>query len=52
VAPLLERLIQGGIICGPAGPHVLRFLPPLIVTREQVDHVVGVLSSCLEALEW
>lgn len=49
VGPLLEAMIDAGVICGPAGPNVLRFLPPLIVTKEQVDHVVSVLDTALGA---
>jgi acetylornithine/succinyldiaminopimelate/putrescine aminotransferase len=50
VAPVVEQLIEGGIICGNAGPTVLRFLPPLIITQEHVDTVVskldGILGAC------
>jgi len=52
VAPLITRMIESGIICGPAGPNVLRFLPPLIVTEEQMDRVVSVLVACLGELGW
>ncbi len=52
VAPLIGKLLDAGIICGPAGPNVLRFLPPLIITKEQVEQVVGKLAACLGELEW
>ncbi|MBI2432440.1 MAG: acetylornithine transaminase [Candidatus Hydrogenedentes bacterium] len=52
VAPLIERMIAAGIICGPAGPNVLRFLPPLIVEEHEVDQGVAVLEQCLGDLEW
>jgi len=52
VAPLIEKMLNAGIICGPAGPSVLRFLPPLIVDRMAVDCVVAALISSLEELEW
>lgn len=44
---VLDRMIASGVICGPAGPNVVRFLPPLIVTREQVDRVVETLDGAL-----
>jgi len=47
VGGLIGRLLEGGVICGSAGPHVLRFLPPLIVTTEDVDRVVSLLDACL-----
>ncbi len=49
VAPLVETLIAAGIICGPAGPNVLRFVPPLIIAKEHVDRVVSILETCLHS---
>jgi acetylornithine/succinyldiaminopimelate/putrescine aminotransferase len=49
VAPILNAMLENGVICGPAGPNVLRFLPPLIVTQKDVDHVVTVLDTVLGA---
>lgn len=50
VAPILEAMAQKGVICGPAGAKVLRFLPALIVTHEQIDHVVATLDAVLGEL--
>lgn len=47
VSGVLDRMLEAGIVCGPAGPNVLRFLPPLIVTRDQVDRVVDALDNAL-----
>ncbi len=47
VAELVGKLQEAGIICGPAGPNVLRFIPPLIVKEEHVDHVVATLNHVL-----
>lgn len=47
VAPLVETMIAAGIICGPAGPNVLRFVPPLIVEREHIDRMISILETCL-----
>jgi len=52
VAPVIEAMLDAGIICGPAGPNVLRFLPPLVVDKTAVDCVVATLESCLEGLGW
>lgn len=41
-----EVLEQGAIINCTAGT-VLRFIPPLIITKEQVDEVVGILDKVL-----
>jgi acetylornithine/succinyldiaminopimelate/putrescine aminotransferase len=50
VTPVLTTMFDHKILCGPAGPNVLRFLPALIVTPEQVDHVVSVLDTVLGEL--
>lgn len=52
VAPLVASLIDAGIICGPAGPNVLRFLPPLIVEKEHIDHMISMLAACIGELKW
>jgi len=52
VAPLVAKMQESGVICGPAGPNVLRFLPPLIVTDQDVDKVMSVLDACLGGLGW
>lgn len=52
VAPLTKILIGAGIICGPAGPNVLRFLPPLIVEKDHIDRMIAILKTCLGELKW
>ncbi len=47
VSPLVDAMLDAGIICGPAGPKVLRFLPALIVSDAQVDRVVSALDDAL-----
>jgi len=47
VAPVIEKLLAAGIVCGPAGPNVLRFIPPLIVTTADIDKVVTILDGIL-----
>lgn len=52
VAPLLANLLAAGIVCGPAGPNVVRFLPPLVVTKEQIDRFLPVFTACAGELGW
>lgn len=47
VQPYLERLCERGILALPAGPRVLRLLPPLVITREQLAHVLDVVEEIL-----
>ena len=43
----LGQLLDAGIIALPAGPNVIRMLPPLIVDKPQIDRVVAVLRQLL-----
>lgn len=52
VAPLVAKMAEAGIVCGPAGPNVLRFLPPLIIGTEDVDRVLSILAACIKELDW
>jgi acetylornithine/LysW-gamma-L-lysine aminotransferase len=47
VAPYLRGLMERGVIALAAGTTVLRFLPPLIITREEIDTVVAQLREVL-----
>jgi acetylornithine/LysW-gamma-L-lysine aminotransferase len=43
----LAALLDEGIIALPAGPNVIRMLPPLIVDKAQIDRVVAALRKLL-----
>jgi len=45
--PALEALMQRGVIGLPAGATVLRLLPPLVISKAQIDVVVGHLHELL-----
>jgi len=47
VAPALQAMLDRGVIALPAGLTVLRLLPPLVITDEQLERVVGVLRDVL-----
>ncbi len=36
-----------GLLLVPAGPNVVRFVPPLVVTIEEVDQAMEILAKCL-----
>lgn len=52
VSPIVAALLDKGIICGPAGPNVLRFLPPLTVTVNETDEVAQALETVLGEMGW
>jgi len=43
----LERLLERKIVALPAGPNVIRLLPPLVIEKSQLDQVVEVLHEVL-----
>jgi acetylornithine/LysW-gamma-L-lysine aminotransferase len=47
VQDTLAKLLDAGIIALPAGPNVIRMLPPLIVEKAQIDRVIAVLREML-----
>jgi len=49
VAPYLRALQAEGVIALPAGLNVLRFLPPAVITREQIDAAIGRTVKVLES---
>jgi 4-aminobutyrate aminotransferase-like enzyme len=52
--PALEvvtRAMSAGLLVIPAGETVVRFLPPLNVTRQEIDEAVAIFSETLLTLE-
>ena len=47
VAPYVKALQEHKIIALNAGMTVIRLLPPLVITYEQIDHVVNALAEVL-----
>lgn len=47
VAPFIDKAEKAGLLLVSAGPNVIRLLPPLTVTNEEIDQVVDILSSIL-----
>jgi acetylornithine/LysW-gamma-L-lysine aminotransferase len=45
--PLAQAMMREGVLVLLAGTMVLRFLPPLVITREQIDRVVAALEKVL-----
>lgn len=51
IAPqtVINRALERGLIIISAGTNVLRFVPPLIITKDHVDEMIEKLKQCLEA---
>lgn len=48
---IVQKCAQRGILILDAGRNVLRFLPPIVITKEQIDKTIGVLDAVLEEEE-
>jgi LysW-gamma-L-lysine/LysW-L-ornithine aminotransferase len=44
----VSKLMDHGVIALLAGPTVIRFLPPLVITKEQIDAVVEAVDAVLK----
>jgi acetylornithine/succinyldiaminopimelate/putrescine aminotransferase len=47
---VVQALAENGLLTAPAGPRVVRWLPPLIVTREHIEAAVTIMAKTLAAL--
>ncbi|MBZ0289341.1 MAG: aminotransferase class III-fold pyridoxal phosphate-dependent enzyme, partial [Anaerolineae bacterium] len=47
VAPVLKELQTRGVLALPAGPSVLRLLPPLVMNDEDLWHAVAIIEEVL-----
>ena len=48
VLNIILQAMDKGVIILDAGRNVLRFLPPLVIEKEQIDKVVAILDTILE----
>lgn len=46
VGEYITKALDKGLILINAGTDIIRFVPPLIITRENVDEMVEILESC------
>lgn len=47
VGDIIKRALEEGLVLINAGTDVIRFLPPLVITREHVDEMMMILKKCL-----
>ena len=46
-AQVISKCQEEGLILVAAGSNIIRFVPPLIITKENVDEMIAILSKCL-----
>jgi [amino-group carrier protein]-gamma-(L-lysyl/L-ornithyl)-L-glutamate aminotransferase len=47
--PVVQALLERSVLALPAGPTVLRLLPPLVITDEELERVLDALAESLAA---
>lgn len=48
VNPILQAALEEGLVLINAGTNIIRFVPPLVITCENVDEMIGKLKACLK----
>ncbi|MBQ8821681.1 MAG: aspartate aminotransferase family protein [Lachnospiraceae bacterium] len=48
VGDVINRALEKGLILINAGTNIIRFVPPLVITKENIDEMVEILDSCIE----
>lgn len=50
VKQVIKSLAKHGVVMTKCGPSALRFAPALILTEQQADEVVGLVTEALKAV--
>lgn len=47
VGEIINRTLDKGLLLINAGTNIIRFVPPLIITRENIDDMISILDECI-----
>ena len=50
VGDIINSALSKGLILINAGAQIIRFVPPLVITKENVDDMIEILDSCLRTI--
>lgn len=48
VGPVIHKALKKGLILINAGTDIIRFVPPLVITKEDVDQMIGILTQSID----
>ena len=51
VGPYVNKALEKGLLIISAGTYIIRFVPPLVITKDNVDEMIGILDECLGEIE-
>ena len=49
VAPYIQKAIDKGLLLINAGTNIIRMVPPLIITKQDIDDMIAILDGCLSS---
>lgn len=47
VGPIIQKAMDCGLILINAGPNIIRFVPPLVITEENIDEMISILEPAI-----
>lgn len=50
VGPVINKALEKGLILINAGTDIIRFVPPLVITKEDVDQMIGILTQSIDGV--
>ena len=48
VGPVINKALEEGLILINAGTDIIRFVPPLIISRRHIDEMIDILDDCID----
>ena len=48
VGDVVKKALAKGLLVISAGSDVLRLVPPLVITKEDIDKMAEILDECME----
>ena len=48
VGPVIHKALEKGLILINAGTDIIRFVPPLVITKEDVDQMIAILTQSID----
>ncbi len=49
VREIIDSAVEKGLILINAGPNIIRFVPPLVISKANVDEMIDILDSCIRS---
>ena len=47
VGEIINKALEKGLLLINAGPNIIRFVPSLVITKEHIDEMIGILDACI-----